>query len=118
MELHPDAEPEKGYFYRSDHISFAKKGVPVLYADGGTDLVEGGVAAGQAISEGYRKDRYHKPADEYSPDWEMSGMTETTNILYETGLAIADGNAWPNWREGAEFRAARDAARAEATKSK
>ncbi len=112
LVLKPDSEPEKGYFYRSDHISFAKKGLPVLYADNGSDLVAGGEAAGRAIADGYVKDRYHKPADEFSEGWDMSGMTQSAGILYETGAALADSADWPNWRPNAEFRAARDKDRA------
>ena len=111
--LTPDPEAEKGYFYRSDHISLAKKGVPMLYADGGPDLVEGGVEAGEALGADYRANRYHQPADEYSEDWPMEAMVDTTKILYETGAAIAYSSAWPNWYEGNEFRALRDAQRAE-----
>ncbi len=111
--LTPDPEAEKGYFYRSDHISLAKKGVPMLYADGGGDLVDGGVEAGKAIGDAYRNNDYHQPSDEFSPDWPMEAMVDSTNILYETGAAIAYSSAWPNWYEGNEFRALRDAQRAE-----
>ncbi len=111
--LTPDPEAEKGYFYRSDHISLAKKGVPMLYADGGADLVDGGVEAGEAIGDAYRANDYHQPSDEYSPDWPMEAMVDSTTILYETGAAIAYSSAWPNWYEGNEFRALRDTQRAE-----
>lgn len=107
--LRPDAEPEKGYFYRSDHINFAKKGVPMLYADAGIDLVEGGEAAGRAAGADYVSVRYHQPTDEYSEDWDLAGMAETMNILYEVGARVADSESWPNWRPNNEFRAIRDA---------
>lgn len=107
--LTPDPEAEKGYFYRSDHISLAKKGVPMLYADGGADLVEGGVEAGEAYGADYRENRYHAPSDEYDSSWPMEGMVNTTEILYEVGEAIAYSDDWPNWYEGNEFRALRDA---------
>lgn len=110
--LTPDPEPEKGYFYRSDHISFAKKGVPMLYADGGVDLVDGGKEAGAALGEDYRVNRYHKPADEYDESWPMVAMVDTVKILYEVGETLASSDGWPNWREGNEFRALRDAQRA------
>ncbi len=109
--LRPDAEPEKGYFYRSDHISLAKKGVPMLYADSGIDLVNGGEAAGRAFADDYTANRYHKPADEYDPSWDMSGIIDTLNILFETGEALANSPQWPNWNDGNEFRAIRDAQR-------
>lgn len=112
MYLRPDAEPEKGFFYRSDHISLAKKGVPMLYADGGVDFVEGGEEAGRAFSEDYAANRYHKPADEYSPDWDMRGMMNSLTILEEVGADMAYSDDWPNWYEGNEFRALRDAQRA------
>ncbi len=112
MYLRPDAEPEKGYFYRSDHISLAKKGVPMLYADAGIDYVDGGEEAGRAFGEDYTLNRYHKPADEYSPDWDMRGMMNTLEILEEVGAAMAYSDDWPNWYEGNEFRALRDAQRA------
>jgi Zn-dependent M28 family amino/carboxypeptidase len=109
MYLRPDAEPEKGYFYRSDHISLAKKGVPMLYADSGVDLVEGGEEAGRALAEDYVANRYHKPSDEYSEDWNFEGILNTFNILTEVGADMAYTDIWPNWYEGNEFRALRDA---------
>ncbi|MFC2953657.1 M28 family metallopeptidase [Marinicaulis aureus] len=112
--LRPDAEPEKGYFYRSDHISLAKKGVPMLYADAGLDLIDGGEEAGRALAEDYTANRYHKPADNYSPDWDLTGMTQSMNTLMEVGAAMAYSDDWPNWYEGNEFRALRDEQRAAA----
>jgi Zn-dependent M28 family amino/carboxypeptidase len=109
--LRPDAEPEKGYFYRSDHINFAKKGVPMLYADAGIDLIDGGEAAGRAAGDDYTEHRYHQPSDEFSENWNLSGMVQSTTILFETGARLANSDDWPNWRPGSEFRAARDAAR-------
>ena len=109
--LRPDAEPEKGYFYRSDHISLAKKGVPMIYADAGIDFVDGGEAAGRAFQEDYTVNRYHKPADEYSDDWDMRNLTETLTMFYEVGATMAYSTDWPNWYEGNEFRALRDAQR-------
>ena len=109
----PDPSPEAGYFYRSDHVSFAKKGVPMLYADGGSDKVDGGVAAGQAISEVYRTQRYHKPMDEYAEDWDISGMEEDVQALYAVGLKIAKSDLWPTWYPGNEFEAIRQASLAE-----
>ena len=111
--LSPDAEPEKGYFYRSDHISLAKKGVPMLYADSGVDFREGGLAAGRAFSADYTEHRYHKPTDEFNEAWVLDGMTETVEILYHTGALMAYSDEWPNWYEGNEFKALRDAQRAQ-----
>jgi Zn-dependent M28 family amino/carboxypeptidase len=110
--LRPDPDSEKGYFYRSDHISLAKKGVPMLYADAGSDLIEGGEEAGKKLADDYTAVRYHQPADEFSEDWDLSGMVQSMNILHAVGAEIAGGSEWPNWREGNEFRAIRDASRA------
>jgi Zn-dependent M28 family amino/carboxypeptidase len=103
----PDGKPEAGYFYRSDHISLAKRGVPMLYADGGEDKLEGGVAAGKAAAAAYTAERYHKPMDEYSDDWDLSGFTEDIQALYAVGKGIADSSDWPTWYPGNEFEAAR-----------
>lgn len=109
----PDPNPQAGYFYRSDHVSFAKKGVPMLYADGGIDKRDGGVAAGKAIADTYTAQRYHKPMDEYSEDWDLSGMQEDITALYTVGLNIVQSDAWPTWYEGNEFEAIRQASLAE-----
>ena len=109
----PDPNPQAGYFYRSDHVSFAKKGVPMLYADGGVDKVDGGVAAGKAIGDTYTAQRYHKPMDEYDADWDLSGMEEDIKALYSVGLKIAQSDAWPTWYPGNEFEAIRQASLAE-----
>lgn len=107
----PDPNPEAGYFYRSDHIELAKHGLPMLYADGGEDLREGGTEAGQAMGADYRANRYHGPADEYSEDWDMSGMVENTELFFDVGQRLANSTDWPNWYEGNEFRGLRDAQR-------
>ena len=103
----PDPRPEAGSFYRSDHISLAKRGVPMLYADGGEDKVDGGIAAGKAIAQAYNEQRYHKPMDEYSDDWDLSGNVEDVTALFEVGKEIAQSDAWPTWYPGNEFEAAR-----------
>ncbi len=105
--IKPDPTPEAGYFYRSDHISFAKKGVPMLYADGGEDKVEGGVAAGKAAAAAYTAERYHKPMDEYSDDWDLTGFQEDIQALFQVGRDIAKSSDWPTWYAGNEFEAAR-----------
>jgi Zn-dependent M28 family amino/carboxypeptidase len=107
----PEPTPEKGSFYRSDHFSLAKRGVPMIYFDTGEDLVNGGKAAGAAASEDYTVNRYHKPQDEYRDDWNWEGALEDLTLNYQIGRALADGDAWPNWYPTAEFRAVRDASR-------
>jgi len=110
--LRADPEPEKGYFYRSDHISLAKKGVPMLYADAGSDLVEGGEAAGKAFGDDYTANRYHQPSDEFDDSWDLTGMVQSMEILQAVGAEVANSSDWPTWRDGNEFRAIRDASRA------
>ena len=104
----PDALPEAGYYYRSDHFSFAKRGVPMFYLDVGQDLVEGGTEAGAAAAAAYREAAYHGPADEYSEDWDWSGVMKTLDLFYRLGRMLGNSTSWPNWVEGDEFRAIRD----------
>ena len=109
----PDPNPEAGGFYRSDHFPFAKRGVPAISFDGGNNLVEGGVTRGEELSKAYTKDRYHQPADEWSADWKLDGMTADLELLHALGSELANGRAWPNWSQDSEFRAARDSTAAE-----
>ena len=108
----PEPNPEKGHYYRSDHFSFAKLGVPMLDAGSGEDLVVGGRAAGHAAAEDYVENRYHKPQDEYNPAWNWDGAVQDLTMYYGIGHELATGNAWPNWVAGDEFRAIRDKDRA------
>lgn len=104
--------PEKGFYYRSDHFSFAKRGVPMIYFEGGEDLINGGAAAGAAAAKDYTENRYHGPKDEYDENWDWSGVMADLDIYYAVARALADGDDWPNWLPGDEFRAIRDASRA------
>ncbi|AUW58507.1 peptidase M28 [Sphingobium sp. SCG-1] len=104
--------PEKGFYYRSDHFSFAKQGVPMLYFEAGNDLVEGGTAAGDAAAKDYEEHRYHGPKDEYDPKWDWSGTLADLKLYYDVGRELAETKAWPNWVQGDEFRAIRDKSRA------
>ncbi len=109
----PEAEPtpEKGFYYRSDHFSFAKLGVPMLYFEGGEDLVNGGREAGAKVSEDYTKNRYHGPKDEYDENWDWSGVMNDLRLYYRVGRMLAMSEDWPNWNEGDEFKEARDESR-------
>ena len=107
--INPDPNPEKGYFYRSDHISFAKKGVPVLYADDGFDLEIGGIEKGFNEIYDYTNYRYHGVDDEYDPSWNLEGFEQTINTLFNISFELSNSNDWPNWYEGNEFREIRDA---------
>jgi Zn-dependent M28 family amino/carboxypeptidase len=104
----PDPHPETGGFYRSDHFSFAQQGVPAISFTPGLDLVNGGIAAGEAHTEDYNKNHYHQPSDEWSPNWDLSGMAEDSELLHQLGLHLANSSEWPNWSPDSEFRAARD----------
>jgi len=108
----PDAMPQNGYYYRSDHFSLAKQGVPMLYIDGGDDLVNGGKQAGEAAAQDYTVNRYHGPKDEYNPNWDWSGVIADLSLYYRIGRSLAMSQAWPNWMDGDEFRAIRDKSRA------
>lgn len=103
--------PEKGFYYRSDHFSFAKHGVPMLYFEGGQDLAKGGIEAGAAAAKDYEEHRYHSPKDEYDPKWDWSGVKADLKLYYEVGRALANTTEWPNWMAGDEFRAIRDKSR-------
>ena len=104
----PNPNPEAGYYYRSDHFAFAKRGVPMLYVDGGEDLVEGGREAGAAIAAEYRENRYHGPKDEFDENWDWSGVMQDLQLFYRLGRMLALSESWPNWVEGDEFKATRD----------
>ena len=104
----PNPNPEAGYYYRSDHFAFAKRGVPMLYVDGGEDLVEGGREAGAALQQDYRDNRYHGPKDEFNEEWDWSGVMADLQLFYRLGRMMAISTSWPNWNEGDEFKATRD----------
>ncbi len=107
----PDPFPEKGFFYRSDHISFAKKGVPMLYADGGIDKADGDKKSGEKISIDYTKYHYHQPSDEYDDSWDLSGFQEHLVITSKMAKKLANSDEWPAWYEGNEFKLIREISR-------
>ncbi|MGO1541490.1 MAG: M28 family metallopeptidase [Luteimonas sp.] len=103
-----EGNPAGGFYFRSDHFNFAKAGVPALYAKGGSDLVDGGTEAGQLAGEDYAT-RYHQPSDVYREEWNLDGLLQDLEALYEVGRVLADDvDRWPNWYEGNPFKAARD----------
>lgn len=104
----PDPEPEKGYFYRSDHFEFAKKGVPALYTDAGVDFIGKPPGYGRAKRDEYTNNDYHKPSDEVKPDWDLSGAVQDIGLLFEVGYRVAQASQWPTWAPGTEFKAVRD----------
>jgi Zn-dependent M28 family amino/carboxypeptidase len=111
LKLSPESTPQAGIYYRSDHFSLAKQGVPMLYAKLGKDLVNGGTAAGERFEADYRANRYHGPNDEYDPSWDWSGALRELQIYWQIGRELAMTTAWPNWNPNDEFRAVRDRSR-------
>lgn len=111
----PDAHPERALFYRADHFSLARKGVPVLLLmglGGGADLVNGGRAAGDKWVADYTASAYHTTGDAWSADWDLSGAAQDVALFYEMGKQLAAGGTWPNWKDGSEFKPVRDASAA------
>jgi len=104
----PDPDPAAGHFYRSDHFSFAKRGVPAVSVESGRDLSEGGRARGDALYQSYVRDHYHQPSDEWQADWNWQGVIQTLGLAYAVGDQLATDREWPNWSADSEFRAARD----------
>ena len=113
-QLVPESDPEKGSFFRSDHFSFAKSGVPALYSKGGVDHIDKGRDYGLSVIRDYTAMRYHKATDNYDPAWDLSGIVQDLHALYGVGKQLSIGQAWPNYREGNAFRAIREKSRANA----
>ena len=112
----PDAKAERGLFYRADHFSLARRGVPVLLLmgiGGGADLVEGGRAAGDKWVSDYTARCYHQACDAWSARWDLRGAAQDVELLYRAGAEVAASKEWPAWNEGSEFKALRDQSAAE-----
>ena len=105
----PDAEPEKGFYYRSDHFNFAKQGVPALDPGAGIDFVGKPEGWGLEMRDRYTAQDYHKPSDTVKPDWDLSGAVEDLQLLFEVGFRVANTGKYPIWNPGTEFKAKRDA---------
>jgi Zn-dependent M28 family amino/carboxypeptidase len=101
--LAPDYENAAGTYYRSDHFPLAKRGVPMAYAGSRGDFRDEPVAQRQAARAEYGAKRYHQAADEWSADWDYSGMIEDLTVFYDVGRALANGRDWPEWKTGSEF---------------
>jgi Zn-dependent M28 family amino/carboxypeptidase len=108
--LRPESEPEKGYYYRSDHFEFARAGVPALYLDKTSDDVVGKPSGyGRDRREEYRNADYHKVSDEVKDWWDLGGAVEDARLLFLVGHAVTRAERWPEWKPGSEFKARRDA---------
>jgi Zn-dependent M28 family amino/carboxypeptidase len=107
--LRPDPEPEKGFYYRSDHFNFAKVGVPALDPNDGIDFIGKPAGWGQKKRDEYTEHDYHKPSDEIKPDWNLSGAADDLRLLMTVGYRVANADKYPEWKPGTEFKAKRDA---------
>jgi Zn-dependent M28 family amino/carboxypeptidase len=107
--LRGDAEPEKGFYYRSDHFNFARNGVPAFYAEPGIDFIGKPAEYGRQKRDEYTANDYHKPQDEIKPTWNLDGAVQDLNLLLAMGFRIGNAAEFPKWRAGNEFRAIREA---------
>ncbi len=105
----PNATPERGSFFRSDHFPFAQQGVPALSAGSGIQHREKGEDYGRQLREQYNRKNYHKPSDEYDDSWDLTGAAEDMQLYFKIGYRLAMESTFPSWKEGSEFKAKRDA---------
>jgi Zn-dependent M28 family amino/carboxypeptidase len=107
--IRPDPEPEKGFYYRSDHFNFAKLGVPALQPDEGIEYVGKPPEYGQKVRDEYTSRDYHQPSDVVKADWDLTGAAEDLKVLFAVGYRVAEADGFPEWKPGNEFRARREA---------
>ena len=107
--VNPDPTPEKGSYFRSDHFPFAKQGIPAVYPSGGTDSTVHGKEWTLAQEDKYTAEKYHKPTDEFDPNWDLPGAIDDLGLLFKVGYRLAMDTAFPNWKEGTQYKAKRDA---------
>jgi Zn-dependent M28 family amino/carboxypeptidase len=107
--VHGDAEPEKGFYYRSDHFNFAKQGVPALDPDGGVDYIGQPADYAKAVRDDWTQHRYHTPKDVVLPGWNLDGTREDLKVLLAVGYRVAQADKLPEWKPGNEFKAVREA---------
>jgi Zn-dependent M28 family amino/carboxypeptidase len=108
--LRPDPEPDKGFYYRSDHFSFARQGVPAFNPDQGIDYIGKSPDYGRRVRDVYTEHDYHQPSDIIRPDWDLSGGVEDLQLLWMVGYDVVQAVKFPEWKPGNEFRARREAA--------
>ncbi len=106
--LVPNSKPERGSFYRADQFEFSKFGVPSLYTGRGKDFPDKPPGFGQQKMEEYVAQHYHQPSDQVDPGWDLSGAAQDVQLLFEVGYQVANGDKWPEWKPGNEFKAKRD----------
>ena len=105
----PDPEPEKGFYYRSDHFNFAKHGVPAFDPDSGVEYIGKPNGWGLQMRDKYTSEDYHKPSDVIKPYWDLSGAVEDCQLFFLVGYRVANAAQTPEWNPGSEFKAIRDA---------
>ena len=108
-KMEPEAHPERGSYYRSDHFEFAKVGVPSYYPKNGRSYIGQPADFAERMADDYIANRYHKVTDEVQPDWTFEGAAQDMEFLLQVGLRVANGDTWPEWKPGNEFKARRDA---------
>jgi Zn-dependent M28 family amino/carboxypeptidase len=106
--VNPDPESEKGFYYRSDHFEFAKQGVPALYTDAGNNYEGRDAAFSKKKRDEYTNNDYHKVSDEIKPDWDLTGAVDDAQLLTMIGYRVAQGDKFPEWKSGSEFKSKRD----------
>ena len=102
-----EPDPDKGYYYRSDQLNFARIGVPALYFKSGIRFRGRPDGWGEQVNDAWRRDVYHQPSDEVSPGWDLSGMVEDARLAFAVGLAVARRPDPPRWYPGDEFESVR-----------
>ncbi|MDB5719644.1 MAG: family peptidase [Alphaproteobacteria bacterium] len=112
LRVDPEPSQEAGWYFRSDHFSFARRGVPSLAFRAGRDLVSGGLIAGQKIVGAYNARCYHQPCDQFDPRWTFAGTVQEASVAFALGRELADGSAWPDWYPGNDYKPMRDASAA------
>ncbi len=113
LRVTPEPNPEAGWYFRSDHFSFARRGVPALAFRVGRDLVAGGTIAGQRIVAAYNKNCYHQPCDQFDPRWTFAGTVQEASVAYALDRELANSATWPSWNADSEFKPLRDKTDAE-----
>lgn len=107
LSVTDEPSPEAGWYFRSDHFPFARRGVPALAFRAGRDLVDGGTAAGQRMVSKYNADCYHQPCDEFDPGWTFAGTVQEATVAWLVGKGVANSADWPTWNAGNEYEALR-----------
>ena len=106
--ISPESHPEAGHYFRSDHFSLAKVGIPALDAKGGIDIAGKGKEYGKKLEDDYTNNHYHRPSDEYNAQWTFEGGIQDMELLYLIGKKLASESTWPKWKPGSEFKAIRE----------